>query len=171
MTMPSPVVLGPYSLVEAERYLRDTVVPLRLACTTSTGWPLVLSLWYLYRDGALWCATSPRALILRHLEHDGRCGFEVAPNEPPYRGVRGQAQAALIRGAGGGLLYFLFIAAANGARVWSASTAIANLIILTLLGGGSAAATLVLARKASRALTPGEEPPSLGKGGIENHHG
>jgi hypothetical protein len=104
MTMPSPVVLGPYSLVEAERYLRDTVVPLRLACTTSTGWPLVLSLWYLYRDGALWCATSPRALILRHLEHDGRCGFEVAPNEPPYRGVRGQAQAALIRGAGGGLL-------------------------------------------------------------------
>jgi len=104
MTMPSPVVLGPYSLVEAERYLRDTVVPLRLACTTSTGWPLVLSLWYLYRDGALWCATSPRALILRHLEHDGRCGFEVAPNEPPYRGVRGQAQAVLIRGAGGGLL-------------------------------------------------------------------
>jgi hypothetical protein len=62
-------------------------------------------------------------------------------------------------GAGGGLIYFLFIAAASGARVWSAWNAIGNLTILTLLGGGSAAATLVLARKAGRALTPGEEPP------------
>ena len=104
MTTPSLVVTGPYSLAEAERYLRETVVPLRLACTTSAGWPLVLSLWYLYRDGALWCATSPAALILRHLDHDDRCGFEVAPNEPPYRGVRGQARATVIRGGGGSLL-------------------------------------------------------------------
>lgn len=104
MTTPSPVVTGPYSLAEAELYLRETVIPLRLACTTSTGWPLVLSLWYLYRDGSLWCATSPRAVILRHLEHNGRCGFEVAPNEPPYLGVRGQAQATVIRGGGGALL-------------------------------------------------------------------
>jgi hypothetical protein len=104
MTAPSLVVTGPYSLAEAERYLRETVVPLRLACTTSAGWPLVLSLWYLYRDGALWCATSPAALILRHLDHDDRCGFEVAPNEPPYRGVRGQARATVLRGGGGSLL-------------------------------------------------------------------
>jgi len=104
MTAPSLVVTGPYSLAEAERYLRETVIPLRLACTTSAGWPLVLSLWYLYRDGSLWCATSPRALILRHLEHDGRCGFEVAPNDPPYLGVRGQARATVIRGGGSVLL-------------------------------------------------------------------
>ncbi|HTY80502.1 MAG TPA: hypothetical protein VMI34_21925, partial [Candidatus Bathyarchaeia archaeon] len=104
MTTPALVVTGPYSLAEAERYLRETVVPLRLACTTSAGWPLVLSLWYLYRDGSLWCATSPRALILRHIEHDGRCGFEVAPNEPPYRGVRGQARATVLRGGGSALL-------------------------------------------------------------------
>ena len=104
MTTSSLVVTGPYSLAEAERYLREAVIPLRLACTTSTGWPLVLSLWYLYRDGSLWCATSPTALILRHLDHDDRCGFEVAPNEPPYRGVRGQARATVIRGGGGGLL-------------------------------------------------------------------
>jgi Na+/serine symporter len=70
-------------------------------------------------------------------------------------------------GAGGGLLYFLFIAAANGARVWSASAAIANLMILTLLGGGSAAATFLLARRAGRSLKSGEESPLLGEGGIE----
>ena len=70
-------------------------------------------------------------------------------------------------GAGGGFLYFLFIAAANGARVWSVRAAIANLTILTLLGGGSAAATLILARRAGRALRSGEESPSLGGGRIE----
>lgn len=67
-------------------------------------------------------------------------------------------------GAGGGLLYFLFIAAVNGARVWSAWQAIANLTILTLLGGASAAVTLILARRAGRALKSGEESRSLGEG-------
>ena len=70
-------------------------------------------------------------------------------------------------GAGGGLLYFLFIAAMNGARVWSLWNAIGNLTILTLLGGGSAAATLLLARRAGHALKPHEESRSLGEGGIE----
>jgi lipopolysaccharide export LptBFGC system permease protein LptF len=70
-------------------------------------------------------------------------------------------------GAGGGLLYFLFIAAMNGARVWSASKAIANLTVLILLGGGSAAATLILARRAGHALKSGEESRSLGEGTIE----
>jgi hypothetical protein len=70
-------------------------------------------------------------------------------------------------GAGGGLLYFLFIAAANGARVWSLWNAIGNLAILTVLGGGSAAATLLLARRAGGALKPGAELRSLDEGGME----
>jgi len=70
-------------------------------------------------------------------------------------------------GAAGGLLYFLFIAAANGARVWSAWNAIGNLTILTVLGGGLAAAMLVLARRAGRALTSGEEARRLAEGRIE----
>ncbi len=70
-------------------------------------------------------------------------------------------------GAGGGFLYFLFIAAMNGVRVWSVAAAIANLAILTLLGAGSAAATLLLARRAGRALKPAEESPSLSEGGVE----
>ena len=70
-------------------------------------------------------------------------------------------------GAGGGLLYFLFVAAANGARVWSVWNAIGNLAILTLLGGGSAAATLIVARSAGRALNAGVDSPSLGEGSSE----
>jgi hypothetical protein len=70
-------------------------------------------------------------------------------------------------GAGGGLLYFLFIAAAHGARVWSVWNAIGNLAILTLVGGGSAAATLILAQRAGRTLRSGEESRNLGEGRIE----
>lgn len=70
-------------------------------------------------------------------------------------------------GAGGGLLYFLFVAFMNGFRSWSPLNAIGNLAILTLLGGGSAAATLLVARRAVAALKSGEEPHSLGVGDEE----
>jgi hypothetical protein len=73
-------------------------------------------------------------------------------------------------GAGGGFLYFLFIAAANGARVWSVWNAIGNLAILTLLGAGSAAGMLMLARKATGTLPPGEQPRSLGEGTLVTPH-
>jgi len=67
-------------------------------------------------------------------------------------------------GAGGGLLYYLFIGFMNGFSRWSPLNAIGNLLILTLLGSGSAAATLLVARKAAGALKSGEEFPSLGQG-------
>ena len=70
-------------------------------------------------------------------------------------------------GAAGGFLYFLFIAGANGVRVWSVWNAIGNLTILTLLGAGSAAGMLILARKARGTLPPRDAPRSLGEGGIE----
>ena len=69
-------------------------------------------------------------------------------------------------GAGGGFLYFLFIAAANGARVWTVWNALGNLVILTCLGGGAAAATLLLARRARQALKPSDEPLSIGEAEI-----
>jgi len=84
---------GPWSVAEVESYLAETVVPLRLACVSSRGWPQVVSLWFEYRDGALWCATQRTARVATQLARDERCGFEVAPCEPPYRGVRGQGLA------------------------------------------------------------------------------
>jgi hypothetical protein len=80
------------------------VIPVRLACLGSTGAPVVLSLWFLYRDGAFWCASRPTARVVRHLERDPRCAFEVARDAPPYRGVRGQGRASVRRGQGGALL-------------------------------------------------------------------
>lgn len=102
--MPIPAASGPYSFEQAQSYLRDTVVPVRLACLTAKGSPLLLSLWFVYRGGALWCASRPQAHLVRHLERDPRCAFEVARDSPPYRGVRGQGRARVMRGEGGRLL-------------------------------------------------------------------
>jgi hypothetical protein len=88
-------IKGPWSWERIEFYLQDTVLPVRVACLSKTGWPIVLSLWYLYRDGVLWCASQSQAWVVRRLREDPRCAFEVAPNEPPYCGVRGQARATL----------------------------------------------------------------------------
>jgi hypothetical protein len=42
-----------------------------------------------------------RARILEYLRVEPRCGFEVASDRPPYRGVRGQGVASLHPAEGG----------------------------------------------------------------------
>lgn len=86
---------GPWSAREVEQFLAATRVPLRLAANGARGHPLLVSLWFTYRDGRLWCATQRRSRIATLLGRDPRCAFEVAPESPPYRGVRGGALASL----------------------------------------------------------------------------
>lgn len=78
-----------------DQFLVDTVIPIRLACIDRDGEPLVCSLWYLYAEGALWCATQQSASVVAFLAAEPRCGFEVAPEAMPYRGVRGQGKVSL----------------------------------------------------------------------------
>jgi hypothetical protein len=93
--MTAPRRTGPWSPDEITTFLDTQRIPLRLACRTTSGWPLVASHWFLWRDGALWCATQADAKIVRYLAAEPRCGFEVAPDGMPYRGVRGQGRAAI----------------------------------------------------------------------------
>ena len=81
---------------EIEQYLTEMKIPLRLSCVTDSGWPVGLSLWYLYEDGHLYCATQANARVVDYLQQDTRCAFEVAGDQPPYRGVRGQATAVIL---------------------------------------------------------------------------
>ena len=55
----------------------------------------MLSLWYLWEDDALWCATGADADVVRHLGADDEVAFEVSTNDPPYRGVRGRGRATI----------------------------------------------------------------------------
>ena len=56
---------------------------------------MVLSLWFLPKQDELLAAVHRNSRIAKRLSEDPRCAFEIAPNEPPYRGVRGQARASL----------------------------------------------------------------------------
>jgi len=78
-----------------EQYLKDIQIPLRLSCISTSGWPVVLSLWYLYGDGNLFCATPQSAKVVSYLKGESRCAFEVASDQPPYCGVRGRAVASI----------------------------------------------------------------------------
>jgi len=95
---------GAFSPEQIDLHLRETTIPLRLACVDPDGAPLVLSLWYLWRDDAIWCATSSDARVVALLRNEPRCGFEVARDTPPYRGVRGQGRAELLPEMGGPIL-------------------------------------------------------------------
>lgn len=90
-------------------YLQTSVIPVRLSCLTASGWPFVLSLWYLYEEGNLYCATQAWARVVAYLRRDGRCAYEVAADQPPYCGVRGQARAEIVPQRGGEILEQLLI--------------------------------------------------------------
>jgi len=94
---------GPWDQAEVERFLEESVIPIRLATIGRSG-PLVQSLWFLYDNGSLWCATQADAVVVRRLTADPRCGFEVAADAPPYRGVRGGATATIVADAAGEVL-------------------------------------------------------------------
>jgi hypothetical protein len=86
---------GPWSREEADRFLAETRVPVRLAVNGPSGHPVLASLWFIPLEGRLWCATQRDARIHRLLEADPRCAFEVSVEAPPYRGLRGSATAEL----------------------------------------------------------------------------
>ena len=56
---------------------------------------MLVSLWFVPEHDRLWCATQRGARVAALLARDPRCAFEIAPDAPPYRGVRGQALASL----------------------------------------------------------------------------
>jgi len=77
---------------------------MRLAANTDSGFPIIVSLWFLPEEDQLLAAVHRDARIAKRLRADPRCAFEIAPNEPPYRGVRGQAIASLDLNGAGALL-------------------------------------------------------------------
>lgn len=92
---------GPWSLAETESYLCTTTFPIRLACIGTDDFPRVVSIWYRYEQGKFYCASHRDSKLVALLRENDKVGFEVAPNEPPYCGVRGQGRAQLSMLGGG----------------------------------------------------------------------
>jgi nitroimidazol reductase NimA-like FMN-containing flavoprotein (pyridoxamine 5'-phosphate oxidase superfamily) len=86
------------------QYLRDIGVPMRLACLSTSNFPLIVSLWYVYNDEKFYCATQSTAKITKYLTHSQKCGFEIARDRLPYYGIRGYGNAAIIKDKGEDIL-------------------------------------------------------------------
>lgn len=76
-------------------FLATYIAPLRVSVVAENGFPVICSLWFEYANGLIWCATQKSARIVELLYSNPKCAFELAPNEPPYFGVRGQALASV----------------------------------------------------------------------------
>jgi len=77
-------------------YLRTQVSPVRLAVNDG-DFPLICSLWFELDENSqqLICASHKSSVLVKKLQTDNRCAFEIATNEPPYKGVRGVGQVEL----------------------------------------------------------------------------
>ena len=93
--MPNPKLSGPWDESTYATYLRETALPIRLSVVSSSGWPTIVSLWFVYDEGAIHCASKKSARIVELLEENPKCAFEVSGETPPYFGVRGQGKVTL----------------------------------------------------------------------------
>lgn len=95
---------GNWNRDELETFLRNSLVPIRLACHHTDGGLWMVSLWYKYEDGQLLCATSRNSNIASFLRRNDEVSFEISTNRPPYMGVRGKGTAMLEADEDKGLL-------------------------------------------------------------------
>ena len=86
---------GPWTASEVRQFLAEARIPMRLAANADAGFPVILSLWFLPEGEELLAAVHRDSRIAGRLAADPRCAFEIAPNEPPYCGVRGRGSASL----------------------------------------------------------------------------
>jgi nitroimidazol reductase NimA-like FMN-containing flavoprotein (pyridoxamine 5'-phosphate oxidase superfamily) len=86
---------GVWAKGEVAEFFDRTPVPLRLACNTPSGRLWMVSLWYVFENDTLCCATGANADIVGLLRDNSIVAFEVSTNDPPYSGVRGNGTASV----------------------------------------------------------------------------
>ncbi len=74
----------------------DTKIPIRLGYIKPNGNPAIISLWYVCIEDMIYCATQKTAKIVSFLEKKPVCGFEIAGDKPPYKGVRGEGTVKIL---------------------------------------------------------------------------
>ncbi|HEY5735964.1 MAG TPA: pyridoxamine 5'-phosphate oxidase family protein [Nitrosopumilus sp.] len=80
----------------SDNMIDDSRIPIRIAFIKPDGSPNIISLWYELIGGKIYCATQKKAKIVSYLEKNPRCGFEIAADKPPYKGLRGSGLAKII---------------------------------------------------------------------------
>jgi len=92
---------------EIDKFIPDSKIPIRIAFMKSTDLPAVISLWYVCKDGKIYCATQKTAKIVSHLQRNSVCGFEIASDKQPYKGIRGEGTVRILNETGAYVLDIL----------------------------------------------------------------
>ena len=88
-------IRGAWNGTQLAEFLQKSTYPIRLAVIGGDDYPRVVSLWYRFEDERILCVAHRKSHLVSLLHRQARVGFEVSPNEPPYRGVRGQGLATM----------------------------------------------------------------------------
>ncbi len=77
-------------------FLNENTIPIRLA-VIQDKYPLICSVWFSVDAETLVmsCVSHGKSQLVKSLMADPRVGFEIALNDPPYKGVRGKGNAKL----------------------------------------------------------------------------
>ncbi len=89
------------------KFIDDVHIPIRIACISESGYPMVVSLMYIYMDEKFFCATQATSKLIKSLKINSKCGFEIARDSPPYRGVRGYGKVTIVEILGEKILRIL----------------------------------------------------------------
>jgi len=92
---------------EIDKFIPDEKIPIRVCFIKSNNIPAVVSLWYVYKDDKIYCATQKTAKIVSYLQKNPVCGFEIAADKPPYKGIRGEGNVQFLNKTGAYVLDLL----------------------------------------------------------------
>ena len=92
---------------EIYKFIPDSKIPVRIAFMKDGGVPAVISLWYICKGDKIYCATQKKAKIVSYLQKNPICGFEIAADKPPYKGLRGEGTVRILNETGANVLYLL----------------------------------------------------------------
>ena len=92
---------------EMAKFIPDSKIPVRIGFIKGNCTPAVVSLWYVCKDGKIYCATQKTAKIVSHLKKNPVCGFEIAADKPPYKGIRGEGTVQILNETGAYVLDLL----------------------------------------------------------------
>ncbi len=81
-------------------FITDVKIPIRLGFINSNNIPGIISLWYVCHEEKIYCATQKTAKIVSYLEKNPACGFEIAGDKPPYKGIRGEGTVKILNETG-----------------------------------------------------------------------
>ena len=82
-----------------QRELIDTERTVVVSSLGPRGWPHVMPLWYVPRDGDLWIWTYAKSQKVKNLERDPRCTLlvEAGHEYTDLKGVQIEAEAEIVR--------------------------------------------------------------------------